>query len=304
MTDDGGGQPPPETVFSALGNETRLEILFTLHDRASGWSRSDDAVPYSELQSAVGEDDSGKFNYHLSRLTDHFVEKRPGGYAIQYAGKNLVRAALASYGVEESSFGPTEVDAACFRCGGDVVVEYNGERLMTRCADCPGAFDLDYTPDGTLSAVPVQPGGIADTDQNRLLERIHARFCHRARTYVDGACPRCGGEMDRDLVGCADHDGSDGPCPNCSTSMAAYFDCQCSVCGQSGLIPPVVGRSDRDPVAAALREAGVDGAGWPLFAEGMAWSDSYDPDANRVVYDPDAVDYRIGVDASATLAKL
>ena len=60
-------------AFARVGNETRLAILLALHDRVALGDRSDYTVPYSELREAVGEEDSGKFGYHLNRLLGEFV---------------------------------------------------------------------------------------------------------------------------------------------------------------------------------------------------------------------------------------
>ncbi|MEF8791004.1 MAG: ArsR family transcriptional regulator, partial [Haloarculaceae archaeon] len=66
-------------AFELLGNETRLAILVALWEQYEPFGR-DGAVRFSELRARVGTADSGRFNYHLDRLDDHFVESTDDGY--------------------------------------------------------------------------------------------------------------------------------------------------------------------------------------------------------------------------------
>ncbi|MFB6271202.1 MAG: winged helix-turn-helix domain-containing protein, partial [Halobacterium sp.] len=62
-------------AFERLSDPVRVELLREL------WLEGrHDPVPYAALQDTVGVRDSGRFNYHLQRLTDVFVEKTDDGY--------------------------------------------------------------------------------------------------------------------------------------------------------------------------------------------------------------------------------
>jgi hypothetical protein len=61
-------------------HELRLEILFAL------WAAPEHSLAFSDIRTAVGEQDSGRFTYHLEQLTDHFVTEVDGEYVLQYAG--------------------------------------------------------------------------------------------------------------------------------------------------------------------------------------------------------------------------
>jgi DNA-binding transcriptional ArsR family regulator len=93
----------PEEAFSVLGNELRLAILRTL--------REVDEATYSELKAGVGVIDSGRFNYHLSKLVGHFVARVEGGYRLRPPGEQVVRAIDAGMFAEDDdeSYWPAEI---------------------------------------------------------------------------------------------------------------------------------------------------------------------------------------------------
>lgn len=78
-TASGGTILAPDEAFAALGNETRMAILQALWD-------SRDPLSFSDLRDAIGIQDPGRFHYHLSHLTDHFVRKSGKGYVLRAAG--------------------------------------------------------------------------------------------------------------------------------------------------------------------------------------------------------------------------
>jgi hypothetical protein len=97
------GRLTPEEAFSVLGNELRLTILRTL--------READGATYSELKTGVGVADSGRFNYHLTKLVGHFVARTEGGYRLRTPGEQVVQAIDAGMFDEDDdgSYWPTEI---------------------------------------------------------------------------------------------------------------------------------------------------------------------------------------------------
>jgi DNA-binding transcriptional ArsR family regulator len=77
---------PPDRALSLLSNETRIEILRVLA------VAEEETVPFSTLRKRVGTDDSGQFNYHLNRLTGHYVQRTTDGYALCQAGIDALEA--------------------------------------------------------------------------------------------------------------------------------------------------------------------------------------------------------------------
>lgn len=266
--------PSPEDSFARLGNEIRLSILRTLHEQVSVGDRSEQTVPYSQLRQAVGEEDSGKFGYHLNRLLGEFVEKWPDGYAIRYPGKELVRT-VKSGAVTATERGESEpVDAACYLCGSPVIVSYTNGYISACCTRCRGALDFDFMPEGALSSIPVPAGAVGDAVETApldLLDRVHGRYCHRSRSFGDGSCPRCGGTAVADIRACSDHDDGEGPCSECGITLPATVQMSCRVCGEGGLAPAACVASHRDPFRDALAHAGVGRLGYDAFAIMAGW---------------------------------
>lgn len=77
----------PETVtdtFTLLSDETRVRIVLALDE-----APDDRPLRFSELRSAVGVRDGGRFNYHLDRLCGRLVEKTDDGYALSREGERV-----------------------------------------------------------------------------------------------------------------------------------------------------------------------------------------------------------------------
>lgn len=79
------------SLYSLMADETRLRIVQELYAvRTDGTDH--DGVPFSTLRQRVDVADSGRFNYHLSQLTDRLVTKDDDRYALTPTGERLVRA--------------------------------------------------------------------------------------------------------------------------------------------------------------------------------------------------------------------
>ncbi len=104
----------PTDALSVLGNEIRMSILRELAE-ASG------PVSYSDLRRRVGLRDSGKFNYHLTRLLEYFVREADGGYELGYAGSRVIAAGTVGNGAERANgeSDPTDGSVTCPVCGGE-----------------------------------------------------------------------------------------------------------------------------------------------------------------------------------------
>ncbi|MFC7136960.1 hypothetical protein ACFQRB_11755 [Halobaculum litoreum] len=151
---------------------------------------------------------------------------------------------------------------------------YTGGYVVACCTECPGALGLDLVPDGALSSIPVPAGAVGDaveTAPRALLDRSHGRFCHRARMFGDGICPRCGGESTATIEVCDDHDGGEEPCSACGVTMPAVVRTTCRVCAEGGIAPGATVVSHRTPFREALAAAGVDRLGYDAFATMLRW---------------------------------
>ncbi len=174
----------PAEAFSVVASETRLAILEAL------WEAEQRPVRFSDLRGSVGMRDSAQFNYHLDKLTGHFLRKTDEGYDFRHAGKKVVRAVLAGSFNEQPTRGPFEVPGDCVECGAGLVAEYVDETLSIQCVEC-GLFHGEY---------PFPPGGLADRTDEEIAMAFDQRVRHLHCLAADGVCPECNGRMTTELV--------------------------------------------------------------------------------------------------------
>ncbi|WP_158056794.1 winged helix-turn-helix domain-containing protein [Halorussus halophilus] len=97
-------------ALEVLGNEIRADILREL-------SETDDALTFTELREAVGIRDTGKFNYHLTKLCSYFVRETKGGYELGHAGTRVIAAADPE--IARGSSAEAEETETCPVCGAE-----------------------------------------------------------------------------------------------------------------------------------------------------------------------------------------
>jgi hypothetical protein len=172
-------------AFGVLADPVRVEILAAL------WRAEAAPLQYSALLEAVAVQDSGRFNYHLSKLTDHFVAKTDDGYRLRPSGLLVVNAVYAGSYVDAPVRGGIDVGGACPACGGDLVGEYDEGMFRVTCAACgTQSFMLSFPPRGVETR--------DDDDELLHAVSIHARA--HTRQANSGLCPFCGGAMTARLV--------------------------------------------------------------------------------------------------------
>jgi hypothetical protein len=222
----------PAAAFSALADARRLEIIRAL-DAASGRCQT-----FSALHEAVGVDDSGQFNYHLSRLRPHFVEKAGEGYRLTAAGRQVVRAVAAGRFTADVRFDEFEHDSVCHRCETHLCVSYRDERLRFRCPCC----------DEVVLNVGFPSSGVRERSPGVAVDAF-ARFSyHRVSQARDGVCPDCSGPTDGTVT-------DDVP-PSIDKPAAVVFECD--VC-RGAVVTSFGGVAIYDPrVRSFHRERGVD----------------------------------------------
>jgi hypothetical protein len=171
----------PAEAFALLGDETRIEILQALLDAGA----DDEPVSFSELYGRTSLDDSAHFNYHLKRLTDHFVRRTDDGYVFRYPGWKVVRSVFAGSFTDRAHLDPFPAPGSCSDCGGDLRAWYDEERLGVDCPEC-GRTHVHH---------PFPPGGIEDRTPAELLDAFHHHVRHHYCLAADGVCPECMGRM-------------------------------------------------------------------------------------------------------------
>lgn len=142
-----GGMPDadPAAAFDALGEELRVSVLRALVEHRRD-NPAEPALSFSELRRRVGAEDSGRFNYHLGKLRDRFVEKTDDGYELTYAGEQMVTAVLSGAVADRASLGPAELDDDCPMCDTRVEVAYSDGRVTVECEENHALLETQIPP--------------------------------------------------------------------------------------------------------------------------------------------------------------
>lgn len=218
----------PDSAFANLASETRIDILRTL-------ARADVPMRFSEIREAVGLPQGGQLNYHLDKLVGHFVVKSSDGYRLSQSGRRVVEAVLAGVVTEDPRVERTRIDWPCERCGADIDVMYEQERVERYCPQCAGTYGRPTRPNqaadrGYLGSFSLPPAGVEGRSP---LERQQAAavWGHlRVLTAVSGVCPSCSARVEFALDVCGDHEASDGLCDRCDNRYAVWLDLHCTNC--------------------------------------------------------------------------
>ena len=304
MCENGEEGLSPEAAFALLGEKLRLEILFALYEATERREQDREAVAYTDLQAAVDETDSGRFNYHLTRLTGPFVEKVDGGYAIRQAGEAVVRAVLSGTFTDDPRFDPVPIDEPCYRCGGGITVSYSDEHVFTRCRDCEGALAVNHVPEGSLSALVYPPAGLHGRSPAEIHELAHLRFEREVWMLAADTCPECGGAADRELAVCRDHDADDGTlCARCDFAVGAVGTVRCRICEFGRVTPPLLAHGPNPEVLELLNVDGPETSAWTRFGVAMTVEFEVVDSGRPAVAYPDAEgDRRLHVDDDLSLS--
>ncbi|WP_396610611.1 transcriptional regulator [Haloferax sp. S1W] len=192
-------------AIGALADADRIAILVAL--------RNGGRQSFVELQSAAGFEDSGRFNYHLTKLVGRFVNKREDGYELRAAGSKAVEI------VTDERFGesppPEErpLDASCPSCGSHLRARYADENVEIACPDCSTLVHYGYFP----------PRGRTTRDVDSLFEAYGTCVWRDFTLAYRGVCPYCHGRMTT-RVEAESHHHLDYPavsdCRDCGASIA------------------------------------------------------------------------------------
>ena len=271
----------PAEAFALIGNETRLSILEAL------WAAEERPVSFSELRRTVEMRDSAQFNYHLQKLTGHFIEqvdgvsesaasggssdrRSHGGYDFKHAGEKVVRSVIAGSFNERPSLEPFPVEGACFACGGPLRAVYEDERLAIECADCQAGHGEYSFP----------PGGLNDRTPEEVAEAFDHRVRHLHCLAADGVCPECGGRMET-------HVREEG---ECCLGVAVRLDHECQQCGHTLCSTAGLRLLDHSETVSFHRERGVHLDERPYWTLPWCVSDEYTRVLER---DPSVLEVRI-----------
>lgn len=173
----------PEEAFGLLSNDLRVSIV-----RALG--EANKPLSFSALREGVGERDSGKFNYHLGKLTGHFVTKDEDGYSLSLAGTQMYGAIQSGAYTTNASLAPFEFEGPCPLCGSDVLVaEYADENAKLYCPAC----------EEWRNEFPFPPASLDQYTRDELPYAFDRWMHATVLKVLQGFCSNCGGRIDGQL---------------------------------------------------------------------------------------------------------
>jgi hypothetical protein len=235
----------PADAFALVGGETRFAILRAL------WDASESSVAFSDLQRAVGVADSAQFNYHLKKLADHFIRKTDEGYELRYAGRQVVRAAVAGTFTEHPERGPFPAGGHCASCGAGLVATYRDETLLVACPEC-GRVHSRY---------PFPPAALREREDGELLTAYNRWVRGLYGLAVAGVCHECGSEMTVEIRGVEAAEATAArkkTGPGCYPGVELVVGYRCGRCNHAVAAPVGMGLLDHPEVVTFYRERGHD----------------------------------------------
>ena len=222
----------PEDAFSLLGNEIRIDILRALAET--------EPRRFSELRAATDVADSGKFNYHLNQLTDHFVERREDGYRLSRPGRRVIQAVVSGAVTDAPEIERTAIDWRCHLCGdGPLELDYRDEQIGVYCPHCAGLYGGE---DGVeepsrpadrerLYYMHLPPAGLAGRSPEAVMLAGARWSIAETVTAASGICPRCAAAIVESATVCRSHTAEAGRCSACDNRFAVMHRARCPNCG-------------------------------------------------------------------------
>lgn len=252
-------QTSVDEAFKLLGDETRLAILQAL------WEVHDPMEPspmtFTALRDRLEADDPGRLNYHLGKLTTHFIRRTDDGYQLREAGKRIMRVIISGTAVADVTIEPVEIDVECIFCGAPTAISYEDGILSHRCIGCTSRCVIEYPP-SVLSREELPPVGLLNRTNDEIYYLNRVWMAHREGSAKDGVCPECAGPMPVSSIRiCDDHDPDpthDEVCENCGSIFWGIVFHVCEVCKFQLQIPTLMYPSSHPAVLAFYYDHGVE----------------------------------------------
>lgn len=214
----------PDEAFSALGNETRIDVLQTL-------GQAETPLSFTELRDTVGIDPGGLFNYHLDQLVGHFIAKTDDGYRLRAPGRRVVKAVLSGSIAEPPATDRERIDQACQLCGAAIEVRYHEDAVETFCTECTGIWGSHESGiDGYLGRNLLPPVGVEDRSAAAAYRASWTWMQLDFFAMATGLCPSCSASLETTIEVCEDHNHGTGRCRACANRYAARLLVRCTNC--------------------------------------------------------------------------
>jgi len=174
----------PDDAFTLLADRTRIKIIRALGDAST--PGVPETLPFSELRRRADISGSGRFNYHLGKLVDQFVEETGDGYRLSYPGVRVYQAIKAGTFTDRVRIDPFELDGECHVCGAPQEAAYDESMFRVRCGgDCGAVFYKYFCP----------PSSLAERDRESVLRAANEHIQREIASMAKGVCPWCCGQM-------------------------------------------------------------------------------------------------------------
>jgi hypothetical protein len=219
-------------AFRLLADDTRLDIVEYLRHA------EDCPVSYAEIKNDLGIQDSGRFNYHLDKLTGTFVSKTAEGYALSFSANTLYQAILSTRPIADHPTPVFDVEEPCPECGSTCEIRYETECVVSQCPSC----------DSQSFAYPFPAGAFTGRTDEEALRAVVQRMYHHVSLAQQGVCPYCSGTMTAEWLS-----GHDTEFP--SNVLVHYT---CSLCGMELHTGVVAMIQQYSAVTSLFDEYGID----------------------------------------------
>jgi hypothetical protein len=191
-----------------------------------------------EIKNELGIRDSGRFNYHLDKLTGTFVSKSAEGYDLSFSANTLYQAILSTRPIADHPTPVFDVEEACPECGSAYEMRYENECVVSQCPNC----------DAQSFAYPFPAGAFTGRTDEEALRVVVQLMYHHVSLARQGVCPYCSGTMTAEWL--YDHD-TDFP----SNVLVSYT---CSLCGMELHTGVVAMIQQHSAVISLFDEYGID----------------------------------------------
>lgn len=168
-----------EEAFRLFSHEIRIDILLAL------WEAPEFRLTFSDLQDEVDERDSGKFNYHLSKLVGQYVGHVDEEYELLYPGHRVIDAIRSGVLHRSVEIDPIELRANCPNCDSTLEFEYVDYIVTISCPRC----------DELVLEFAFDPAGIVDRSPEEVITAFGKRTRYIWGLSLEGICPICSGTV-------------------------------------------------------------------------------------------------------------
>lgn len=248
MTEPGDQSPTVDEALAKVANETRFDIIQGLW---TATKEGKESLSFSSLRERTGIRDSGQFNYHLGELVPRFVRDTEDGYALTYAGLQIVGAAVSGVYTDTTKVEIDGMDVGeCASCEGTLEGAYTKGRMRVECQDC------GITVTEGMGAPPVLAVG---RERSELPDVFNRYMITTLQKTARGFCQTCSGHLEYEIQQPSSAPVGDNRNGESPTSTEYYgVKSECQACGRTTYSVLGALLLDHPAVTSFLFDMGID----------------------------------------------